>query len=101
MWAGISLKGPTKICIFEGIMDGHLFNEILKTTLLPFIEEKFPMGHRFMQDNDPKHMCRVAQSFYIEKGINWWRTPPESPDMNPMENMWHGLKEYIRCEVKP
>ena len=27
--------------------------------------------------------------------------PPESPDYNPIENLWHELKEYIRHEVKP
>jgi len=49
VWAGISLKGPTKIVIFEGTMDAPLFVEILKTGLLPFLADKFPMGHRFMQ----------------------------------------------------
>ena len=28
-------------------------------------------------------------------------TLPESPDMNPIENLWHELKEYVRREVKP
>jgi transposase len=28
-------------------------------------------------------------------------TSPESPDFNPIENLWHELKEYIRREVKP
>ena len=32
---------------------------------------------------------------------NWWKTPPESPDLNPVENMCHELKEFIRREVKP
>lgn len=27
--------------------------------------------------------------------------PVESPDMNPIENLWHELKEFIRREVKP
>ena len=26
---------------------------------------------------------------------------PESPDANPIENLWHELKEFIRREVKP
>lgn len=55
VWAGISLHGPTKICIFDGIMDDHLFVKVLDTTRLPFIREKCPDHHRLMQDNDPKH----------------------------------------------
>lgn len=27
--------------------------------------------------------------------------PPESPDLNPIENLWHELKEFIIWEVKP
>lgn len=54
-----------------------------------------------MQDNDPKHTSRAAQNFYSQSGINWWRTPAESPDLIPIENLWHELKEYIRQEVKP
>ena len=37
----------------------------------------------------------------MENGIEWWKTPPESPDLNPIENLWHELKEYIRRAVKP
>jgi len=101
VWAGISKKGATGICIFEGTMDAALFCDILRRTLLPFISEKFPGSHRLMQDNDPKHTSRAAQQFYATVGINWWRTPPESPDINPIENVWHELKEFIRQKVKP
>lgn len=82
-------------------MDAHLFVEVLDTTLLPFIREKYPNHHRLMQDNDPKHASLLAKSFYESKGITWWKTPAESPDLNPIENVWHELKEHIRREVKP
>ena len=54
-----------------------------------------------MQDNDPKHTSRLASQFFADKQINWWKTPPESPDCNPIENIWHEMKEYLRREVKP
>ena len=74
---------------------------ILDSTLLSFLEEAYPDGHKFMQDNDPKHTSRHAKLFIEEKGINWWKTPAESPDLNPIENLWHESKEYIKREVKP
>ena len=84
-------------------MAAPLYCEILEKTLLPFIEQTFPPPsvHRFMQDNDPKHTSRAAQEFFSRSNINWWRTPPESPDMKPIENLWHELKKFIRRETKP
>ena len=101
IWAGISIRGPTAVCIFEGRLNAPLFVQILDKTLLPFVEEEFPEGHRFVQDNDPKHCSKQGQKYLMDHGINWWRTPPESPDLNPIENLWHELKEFIRHEVKP
>ena len=55
VWAGISKRGATKVRIFTSNMDAQFYTEhILKETLLPFIREKFPDGHRFQQDNDPE-----------------------------------------------
>ena len=89
------------MCIFEGTMDAELYVTILRQTLLPFLCDVYPAGHRLMQENDPKHTSRRPVSFFEEEGVNWWQTPPENPDMNPIENLWHEMKEFIRREVKP
>ena len=49
----------------------------------------------------PKHTSKEAQDFLTANGVKWWRTPAESPDCNPIENLWHELKEYNRRVVKP
>ena len=79
----------------------ELYIQILDQTLLPFIWDVYPESHRLMADNDPKHTSGAAQIFLEEMGIFWWRTPAESPDLNPIKNMWHELKEYQWREVKP
>ena len=101
VWAGISKKGRTGICIFTGMMDRFVYIDIIKRTLLPFLNDVYPSGHRLMADNDPKHTSIAAREFLEKNGVNWWRTPAESPNMNPIENLWHEMKEYVRREVKP
>ena len=93
VWAGISLRGRTGICIFTGTMDRYVYVDILKKTLLTFIRDVYPESHCFMADNDPKHNSNYARDFLVANRINWWRTPAESPDVNPIENVWHELKE--------
>ena len=36
-----------------------------------------------------------------ENDINWWKMPPESLDLNPIELLWHELKHFIRNIAKP
>lgn len=52
-----------------------------------------------MQDNDPKHMSRLATSFFEEHDVNWWKTAPESPDLNPIENIGMNSKSILDVKL--
>ncbi len=82
-------------------MPSCTFRFDLDQTLIPFLHDVYPENHRFMQDNDPKHTSRLAKQYLVNKSVNWWPTPAESADLNPIENIWHEMKEYVRREVKP
>ena len=53
-----------------------------------------------MQDNDPKHVSGYAGQWMKDNGINWWKTPAESPDLNPIENCGMSLKNIFAVRPK-
>ena len=53
-----------------------------------------------MADNDLKHTSNEAKDFLSQNHVTWWRNPAESPDCNPIENLWHELKEYNPQVIK-
>ena len=82
-------------------MNAPRLKQIFEAGLLPFIQEVYPDSHRLYQDNDPKHWSEYIADFFEENGIVWWPSPPESPDLNPIENIWGSLKQYLRNSYKP
>ena len=101
VWAGISKKGTTDIAIFTGIMDSSSYQTIMKEYLMPFISRAYPQGHRLVMDNDPKHTSKSTSEWMKANKIKHWPTPPESPDLNPIERVWAAMKYHIRRRVKP
>uniref|UniRef100_A0A1X7TWU8 Tc1-like transposase DDE domain-containing protein n=1 Tax=Amphimedon queenslandica TaxID=400682 RepID=A0A1X7TWU8_AMPQE len=61
-------------------------------SLKTILKSRERLGWTF-RDNDPKHSCRRAV-LWLEN-INWWKTPPESPDINPIENLWHETNQEV------
>ena len=49
----------------------------------------------FMQDNAPIYTSRLVRKFLNEEGYQVLGWPLYSPNLNPIENLWHLLKERI------
>ena len=54
----------------------------------------------FQQDNDPKHTSKVVKKWLKHARVEILEWFSQSPDLNPIENMWTVLKEHV-CVRKP
>ncbi|KAI6655734.1 hypothetical protein LOD99_1876 [Oopsacas minuta] len=93
IWATFSLFGTFPLCIFSQNLDSHFFVEILKWHLLENANVFHGTEWFLIQDNDLKHTSRRCKTWIAENmpnnQLDW---PSQSPDMNPIENLFSWMK---------
>ena len=74
---------------------GHFF--------IPFVNnnERLRIHHSLHMDNAPAHTSVYTREYFDANNINHVESPLQSPDINPIELVWHDLKSYLSETIKP
>lgn len=97
IWSVISGKGTGRLYVVQGTMRQDQYKEVLQRRLLPQLRDWFPNGESFvfMQDGAPCHTARSVKAFLQQENVPLLPWPGNSPDMNPIENVWELIKREV------
>ena len=92
VWGGISKEYKTDLIHCEGSIDALYYQKVLDMGLVKFKIKKMI----FQQNGATPHTAKSTKAFLKAKKIkileDW---PPNSPDLNPIENLWAVMKQEV------
>lgn len=98
LWGGISIRGRKPLATIKGIINSEVYCNILNDYLIPPLNILYPQGYKLQEDNAPVHKSKWTTNWKREHGIEFIDWPPNSPDLNPIENVWGLMKRKISEE---
>jgi transposase len=96
VWGVISAHGPGPLVRLDGRINSTKYIDMLDEHFVAYFDDNLEDNPIFMQDNAPIHTAANVKRFLQGHNISCLDWPAQSPDLNPIENVWHCIKQQLR-----
>ena len=98
VWGMFCWYGSGPLVLLEGKQTAMQYLDILADQVHPAMLQFYEGDGYFMDDNATIHRARIVRDWFNEhqsdfQQLSW---TPQSPDLNPIENVWDMLERRIR-----
>ncbi len=97
IWAAMSSAGVGPLYFQKSTVNAAIYQEILEHFMLPSADKLYgDADFIFQQDLAPAHTAKGTKSWFNDHGVTVLDWPANSPDLNPIDNLWGIVKRKMR-----
>ncbi len=97
IWGAMSSAGVGPLCFLKTNVTAPVYQEILEHFMLLSADQLFKdADFIFQQDSAPAHTAKITKSWLNDHGFGVLDWPANSPNLNPIENLWGIVKRKMR-----